>query len=168
MLKYIVIILSILLDGILSNIFPYIPGSLSFFTPLLTIVSLVIIYPLYKKKEKKYLITCLCIGLIYDLLYTNLLFYNGIIFITLGIIIIKTLKNLGISYLKLLFYIIGLIIIYETFNTLFIILFDLVPITLTKLIYKISHSILLNVIYAELLFLIINLLPKRFKKIDIN
>jgi len=168
MLKIAIIIISLILDGIFSNILPYIPGNLSIFTPLLTLVSIIIIYPLYKKKEKDDLVTCFLTGIIYDLLYTNLLFFNGLLFTLLGLIIIFSIKNFGISYIKLLLYVIAVITIYEISNALIIIIFNLVPITFNDLIYKIIHSLLLNVIYAELLLLIVNLLPKRFKKIDIN
>ena len=57
MLGLIILIISVYLDGLLSLFLPYIPGQLSIFTPMLTIVSLLIIYPLYRKKEKKYFIT---------------------------------------------------------------------------------------------------------------
>jgi len=52
MLSLIIVIISILLDGLLSNILPYTPNALSLFTPMLTIVSLILIYPLNIKKEQ--------------------------------------------------------------------------------------------------------------------
>ena len=47
-------------------------------------------------------------------------------------------------------------------------IFNLVPITLNKLIYKITHSLLINIIYGELIYLILEILPKKYKKIKIN
>ena len=51
----IIVIVSLILDGILTNFLPYMVSDLSIFTPLLTVVSLVIIYPFFKKDKKKYL-----------------------------------------------------------------------------------------------------------------
>ena len=72
----IIIIASLILDGLLSNFLPFMVGNLSIFTPLFTVVSIIIIYPFFRKREKnKYLITLAMTGLIYDLLYTNLLLF---------------------------------------------------------------------------------------------
>ena len=43
----IILVCSFLLDGILSNFLPYMIGDLSLFTPMFTIVSLVIVYLFY-------------------------------------------------------------------------------------------------------------------------
>ena len=61
-----------------------------------------------------------------------------------------------------------IITLYETINALIIICFNLVPITLTRLLYKIVHSLILNIIYGEILLLIISNLPSKYKKININ
>ena len=47
-------ILSLLLDGILTNYLPYLVNNLSLLTPLLTLISLLIIYPFYQKNHEKY------------------------------------------------------------------------------------------------------------------
>ena len=168
MIPIVIVIISFIFDGVLTNYLPYLVNDLSLFTPLLTVVSIFIIYPFYKKQENKYLIILFILGIIYDLFYTNLLFINAILFVILGIITKLIYKNLEISYIKLIIYIIILITIYESLQVLIILIFNLVPITLYKLLYKITHSILLNVIYAEILYLIINLIPKKYKKISIN
>ncbi len=168
MLPTLIIIISIILDGILSNFLPYAVNNLSLFTPLLTLISIFIIYPFYKKCEKKYFITVIITGLIYDLLYTNLLFYNAIIFFIIALITKFISKNFEINYLNIIIQIIIIITLYETINALIIICFNLVPITLTRLLYKIVHSLILNIIYGEILLLIISNLPSKYKKININ
>ena len=60
------------------------------------------------------------------------------------------------------------IIIYECSFALVIVIFNLVPMSIYRLLYKISHSIILNIIYGELLYFIIQLLPKKYKKVRIN
>lgn len=168
MIPLIIITLSLILDGILSNIFPYTVNNLSLFTPLLTLISIYLIYPFYKKKEKKYLITIFLTGIIYDLLYTNLIFYNAIIFTIIGIISKYIYKHYEINYLNIIIQIVLIVTIYELLNALIIILFNLVPMSITRLFYKITHSLLLNIIYSELLLIIINILPNKYKKVNIN
>lgn len=168
MIPLIIITLSLILDGILSNIFPYTINNLSLFTPLLTLISIYLIYPFYKKKEKKYMITLFLIGIIYDLLYTNLIFYNAITFTIIGIISKYIYKHYEINYLNIIIQIILIVTIYESLNALIIILFNLVPMSISRLFYKITHSLLLNIIYSELLLLIINILPNKYKKVNIN
>lgn len=163
-----IIIISFLLDGILTNFLPYLTNDLSVFTPLLTLVSIFIIYPFYKKQEKKYFILIIIVGILYDLFYTNLLFFNAILFSIIAVITKYIYKNFEISYLKLIIYIVLIITLYETLTALIILTYGLVPITLNKVIYKITHSLLLNIIYIEFIYLIINLIPKKYKKISIN
>ena len=168
MLPIIIIIVSMYFDGLLTNILPYIPNDLSLVTPMLTIVSLILIYPFYKKKERKYFITVFIVGMIYDLLYTNLLFFDSLVFLFFGIIIKFIYNNLYVSHIKLSLYIILLIAFYELIMTVFILIFDLVPITPQELLYKITHSLLLKILYGVIVFGIIRLLPEKFKRIDIN
>lgn len=164
----IIFIISLFLDGILTNFLPYMVSDLSFFTPLLTVISLVIIYPLLKKDNKRYLIFSFVAGVIYDLFYTNLLFFNGFIFILLGLLIIKLYEIFGPGYIKILFHVLIIIIIYEVLVSLLIIIFNLVPMSIDKLLYKISHSIILNLIYVEIVYFILKIIPKKYLKIPLN
>lgn len=163
-----IFIISLLLDGILTNFLPYMVSDLSYFTPLLTLTSLVIVYPLFKKEKKKFMIFSFVSGMIYDLFYTNLLFFNGFLFLLLSLIIIKLYEIFGGDYLKILFHILIIIILYETFTALLIIIFNLVPMNIDKLIYKISHSILLNLIYGEVVYFILKRIPKKYLKVPLN
>lgn len=157
-----------MIDGILTNFLPFMVGNLSIWTPMLTLTSLFLIYSFYYKNEKKYYMLAFTTGIIYDLLYTNLLFLDAIFFLFLAFITTKIYKNLKIGYGKLIIYMIGMISLYEILLALVIIIWNLVPISLPKLIYKITHSLLLNIIYAEILLLIINKIPQKYKKININ
>lgn len=168
MLSIIIMIISLLLDGLLTNYLPYLVNDLSYFTPLFTLISIFIVYPLYRKKEKEYFISIFILGFVYDLLFTNLLFFNAVLFVFIGFIIKYIIKNFELGYIKIIIYVLLIVIFYESLTALFLGVFNIVPITLDRLIYKITHSLLLNIIYSELLFIIIKLLPKRFKEISIN
>ena len=168
MIPIIILIISIILDGLLTNFLPFLVNDLSIFTPLLTLVSIFIIYPFYRKHEKKYFITIFIVGIIYDLLYTNLLFFNGILFLIIGLISKFINKNYELTPLRLIIYVIIIIFFYESLTGLILFIFRLVPVTIYKVFYKILHSLLLNIIYSEILYLIIKLIPDKYKKISIN
>ena len=168
MISLVIIVISILLDGILSNFLPYLYTNLSIFTPLLTLISIFMIYPFFKKKEKTYFIIIFIIGIIYDLLYTNLLFFNGVIFVLLGLLIKNIYKRYEITPLRLILYLIILITSYETLIGIILLIYNVVPVTFYKVFYKIINSLLLNIIYGELIYLIIKIIPKKYKKISIN
>lgn len=168
MVSNIILIFSFLLDGILSNFLPFMTSDLSIFTPLLTVTSLVIIYPFYKKNNKKFLITAFILGIIYDLFYTNLLLLNGFIFLVLGEIIILLNKEFGDSHLKNILHIFIIIVLYELLTSIIIVIFNLVPISIDKVLYKISHSLLLNLIYGELFYIVLKLIPKKYLKVCLN
>ena len=85
MIPILIIIISFLIDGILTNFLPYMVNDLSYFTPLFTLVSIFLVYPFYQKKEKKYYGTIFLLGIIYDLFYTNLLFFNAMLFLMIAI-----------------------------------------------------------------------------------
>ena len=70
--------------------------------------------------------------------------------------------------IKLLIYIVLVITIYEVLTASILLVFNIVPITFYKVIYKISHSLILNIIYGELLYLVIKIIPNKHKKISIN
>lgn len=168
MISVIILVVSFLLDGILSNFLPYMVGDLSLFTPMFTIVSLVIIYPFFTKKLKYFFITCFLVGLVYDFMYTNLLFYNAVLFLAVGLILMFLYRYIRPSWLSLILFIVVVIAGYECMNSIVILAFQLVPMTFYRLLYKISHSLLLNLCYGEILYFIIWLLPERYKRVSIN
>lgn len=168
MIACIIMTISLLLDGLLTNYLPYLQNTLSLFTPLFTVVTIFLICPLYYKQEKKYFITIFILGIIYDLFYTNLLFFNATLFFIIGRIAKFLYKNYEINYFKLVIYIMIIIISYESLTGIILFIFQVVPITANKVLYKIIHSLLINIIYAELVFFTIKHIPNKYKKIRIN
>lgn len=166
MIPILILVISFIIDGILTNFLPYI--ELSLFVPLLTLISIFIIYPFYKKSETKYFLIVIIVGIIYDLFYTNLLFFNSLLFLLIAYLSKAIYKNLEISSIKLPIYITIVIITYELLTALILLIFNVVPITFSNVLYKISHSIILNIIYSEIIYLILKLVPEKYKKININ
>lgn len=143
----ILIILSLLLDGYLSTII----SSSSYFLPLLTLTTIYLIYPKYSKKIRSYKLIVIIVGLIYDLLYTNLLLFHAVIFYILSFLIIHIYKNYSQTKLTTILSLIILIVVYELLVASIFFIFQVSTITFIKLITKIFKSLLLNIIYALVL-----------------
>ncbi len=154
MISIIIIIIGLFLDVVILNNISFLVNDLTIFTPLLTFTSVILIHSFYYKRNLLYLSVC-----------TNMLFFNGILFLLVGIFVLYFSKNIGVDYIKIVILVCFLIICYEGVSALIISLLGLVNISLDDVIYKIGHSLVLNLIYAELLFIVIKFLPK---KININ
>ena len=74
-MKATILIISFLLEGIISNFVP-ING---FLAPLFTLVALIIIYPLFDEASEYYKYAFVT-GLAYDLFYTDTILFHAIIF----------------------------------------------------------------------------------------
>lgn len=146
-----IITISLLLDGLI----PLYISANSIFLPLLTLTSLFAIYPLYKKNDKSYLFTIITTGIIYDLLYTNLLFFHAIIFYILGKLTQYIHKNYSQNIINTIIYLIIMIVSYESLTSVILYIFKVVPISFSKVFYKITHSILINVIYITIIYSLI-------------
>ena len=168
MIPIIIMICSLLLDGILSNYLPYLVNDLSYFTPMFTIVSIFICYPFYRKSEVKFYIILFILGIVYDMFYTNLLFIDGCLFVILGYLSYYLQKVFGLGYLKMILYAIVMVCTYEVLFSIILFAYNMVPITISLVVYKIVHSLIINIIYLELLYVIVKIIPKKYKKINLN
>ena len=164
----VIVVASLFLDGLLTNYLPYSVGHLSIFTPLTTLVSIILIYAFFRHKDKEYFILVFITGIVYDLFYTNLLFLDGFLFLLIAFLFTKLYKNTGFNIFWIVLDIMLTIIVYESLFALLIVMFNLVPMSFDRLFYKISHSLLLNIIYGEILHLIIKIIPKKYKQVMIN
>ena len=155
MKKTLIIISSFILDIILSNVLPFMKGDLSIFTSLFVPITIYLIYPFYKNQELKYYIESFIIGKIYDLIFTNLLFFDGVIFLIISLVSVKIYKNFIVDKYKNIMYVFLIIILYEFLVASIFLIFNLVPICFYDFVYKISHTLLINVVYGFLLYEII-------------
>ena len=110
----------------------------SYLLPLFTLLSL-----LFLKKDENYLIKCFLIGVIYDLVFTNLFIIDGIIYLFIGFIIKK------IDYNLLNNIIFGVIII-VLYQLILFILFNITKYqiyTIDEFIHILPHYFIMNIIY---------------------
>ena len=161
----IVTIISFLLEGIFSNM---VNITNSFFAPLFSIIVLIIIYPYFNHEESSFLKTCFILGLAYDFIYTDTLVVNACIFLIIGFFIIwlnSWLSNHSISVLFMSFI---TIIVYRILMYSILVIVGFIPFNLNVLFTSIYSSIILNLIYADVLYLICDYVSKKYniKKID--
>ena len=141
----------VILDGLIIYFIPNYFNKLNYFYPMLTISFI----PFICLNKKSFYILTIIIGIIYDLLYSNIFLYNVILFIIL-ISLDKKIKN----YFKdslMLFILLALlnIVIYDTIGFLLTIITSYQSITIYDLFYKINHSILLNIMSVFVLWFLL-------------
>ncbi len=151
--------ISFFLDGILSRYI--LPNSL--FLPLFTIVSLVIIYPYFNNDNFRYFKFIAIIGLLYDITYYNTLFYNFFIFLMLGFIIGLINYLLSNNIYTNILMTVASIVTYRTITFLTIIIFKTHSYSLYELLQSIYRSLILNIIYCLIIYIITEFYSKKNK-----
>lgn len=140
-------IISFILDNLISNFINH----NSLFYPLFTMLSLIIIYPKFNKKDNKYYIYSFILGLIYDITVSDTLFLNAFIFLLLSYILNYIFKKIPYNYLSILIISILTIIYYRLVTYLTLILLNYLNINILILLKSIYSSLILNIIYISIL-----------------
>lgn len=159
------LLLSLLLDGIISNYLPFLMNQLSYFTPLLSLTSLLFLYPMFQKKEKRYYVVAFLFGVLYDLLYTNLLVYDGLVFLLFAFLVVKLHQTVPTFFLFQLLYLVVFLLLYESMRAIFFCLIQQIPLTWNDLWYKITHSMILNICYGSVLYFVVKMSFKLRKEV---
>ena len=149
------VIISFLLDSIISNLIPFNLIDPSWFKTIYSIISLVILYN-YFDNQKKYLSIVIILGIFFDIVYTNTFILNVIVFliiylilsrldyvITTNIFTINLKSIVCISSYHILTYIILLLSNYNNYS-----------IKLLGLI--LIRSIIMTIIYTTISYLLMN------------
>ena len=149
------LIISFIVNNILLLYLPYLPSNISFFMPLLPLVTLVYLYPKTKNKEiikKLIIITIICSMIFNDYFLVNLLAYF-ITFLFIDYLYTRYKYSMLIYFISIL----GAILIY--LSSYFIILFivGFKGLSIILLLKQISSSIIINLFYAAFLYYIFGL-----------
>ena len=147
--KWIISLIIIILDGAITYFIPSYFNKLNLFYPMLTIS---LIPFLFEGSIKDYYKICFIIGIIYDLLYSNIFLYNALLFLLLSKIDSKLMKYFKNS---LFFYIILVIInifLYDLICYLLVLITNYQVVTISDLIYKLKNSLLLNIMSSFVYF----------------
>ena len=157
-MKALILVISFLLEGIISN-FVSING---FFAPLFTLTALIIIYPLFDE-EAEYYKYALVTGFIYDLFYTDTIVFHAIIFSFMAFLISRLNLVLSDNYVNVLVIIAICILIYRIITYSFLVLVSSVSFDFIALIFSILKSLMINLIYSVIIFFALKKLQKKYK-----
>ena len=157
-MKVIILIISFLLEGVISN-FVSING---FMAPLFTVVSLIVIYPLFDDVSEYYKYVFVT-GLVYDLFYTDTIIFHAIIFCFMAFIITRMNLVLSDNYINFLIIMAICILIYRTFTYSLLVLVSSVSFSFIALILSILKSLIINLIYSAILFFVLKKVRKKSK-----
>lgn len=155
------IIFSFLFEGIFTNLI----SLNSLLIPLFTLTSLIILYPFFDIKENwhKYIIVSIIFGMLYDIVYTNSIFINTVSFSLCSVIVIIINNYLKPSILIKLGILLINIIIYRIITYLLLCVFNYLKFNENILIKGIYSSIIANIIYGIIIYLLSDWISKKFK-----
>lgn len=141
LISSIILLIAVFLDG-MPSIF------LSFLTSNLTLITLLLIYPIFIKNKKTYLLLLGISTLFYDLLYTNILLLNTTIIFCIYLLMEKYQKKINIWSLFGYFLCYHLVL----FSLLYMIGYTKNPLAF---ISPIVASFIPNLIYGGILYMIL-------------
>lgn len=155
------LILSFLFDGISSLYISYNLISPSIFMTLYTVVSLVVIYPYFENK-KRYLYILLIMGILFDLVYTNTVLINVVIFVLIYLfnkLLDEVFPN-NIFLINIKSYL--AVILYYTLTYIILILTNYVSYPVSMLFRIYYSNIIMSVIYTTISYFVLKYLTNRF------
>ena len=157
-MKIMIVIVSFLLEGVVSN-FVSING---YFAPLFTLVSLIMICPLFEESINYYkyaFFFCLA----YDLIYTNTIIFHAIIFCFMAFIIMRLNLVLSDNFVNVLIIILLGILFYRVLTYGLLVFINNMHFDFKVLGLGILKSLIINLIYGAVLFVLIQKFKKKKK-----
>lgn len=165
LLVYIILIISFIFQGVISNL---INIDTSVFNLLLPIIALIIIYPFFCKDLSKYLIYAGVYGFLYDLIYTDTLILYAGLFVIIAFII--SLLNIFFSnnIINIGFISTLVIVIYRVISYTILVMINYIPTDINLLFHSIYSSLVINILYAIILYFISDKISTKYhiEKID--
>ena len=156
-MKILIIIFSLFLDFLLSNI-NY--SLLSYFYPMLTITPIVYLSNLYTNPNRSnYYLLVFLTSIIYDSIFVGNLLITVSSFMIVAILNMFLKRHLRSNLFNNILMLILSIILYEVFILLLLFVVGYKSFEFSMLLYKITHSLLLNTIYIVIMFLVLK--PKK-------
>ncbi len=143
----IMFIISVFLEGLVPNLLREI-------TPFF-VIAIIIIGSFNVKDKKIFYITCFITGVIYDLMYFNMIFLHGFIYVFLAFLSYKMLGEKSFFIKSLVSYFI-LIIAYVLILLLFT--FLLKKRTIYEIIHLLYDGVVINILYYSLVYLVFSVI----------
>jgi len=159
-----VLLISFFLDGLLSIYQGHTFFHILAIRPMFTIVALVLIYPFLIKDRYRYFRLCAFTGLAYDLIYTNTLVLNVLMFVLLGLIIEHLYSFFSDTLLNSLFINIIVITLYHVLTFFVLALIGYISFSVATLSSGLFSMIITNTVFFVLVYSSIQTLRDKRKK----
>lgn len=141
--------ISLTIDLILSAATNLSYQDITYFFPLILVSSLPISYLLTKRKYL-FLIFITLIGVLYDLIFSEIVLLNLYYFLLIGFIIHMFYQTKKQTPFNLIILSILCFIFYDIYLSITLILIEYQTFNINDLIYKITHSLIPNILYIVL------------------
>ena len=151
MKKYIILIISIILDLVLLNFLPYTYQHISYIFPCFFTSSIFLTYDLFLK-DKTYFRTILILSIIYGSLFLNSCLLGMFLFLLLSYISKLYHKYININYFSILIGLILVILLHDSIIYLILSFGEITSFSIKIIIYKLTRSILINIIYTTFIY----------------
>lgn len=158
----ITVVVSFLLDALVSNNIGYTLTNPSFFKTIFTIIGLVNIYP-YFNNDKKYLTILIIVGILFDIVYTGTFLFVTLIFVI--IYLVNKFLDFFLPFNLLNINILSLISIY-IYHILSFVILNLVEYNsynINLLFNIIIHSTIGTIIYTTIIYFILTYTYNKLK-----
>lgn len=157
------LIISTIIDILLSTNITNTYKDINYFFPLILITSIPISYTLTKNKTI-FLILIILIGIIYDLLYSDIILINVYFLVLQTLLINQYYKKNKPNIINIITLSTLGLITYDLYISLILILTKYQTITIKDIIYKETHSIIINIIYLTISLIVLKSRILRNKK----
>lgn len=154
-----ILLISFVLDSIVSNLVPL----HSLFTPLFSIVSLIVVYPFFYGDKKKFLIYSGIYGFLYDIVYTNTIFVNTFAFVLVSLVIALIYNYITVNKINFSFINALIILFYQSINYLLLCLVNYTNFNENTFFMGLYSSLILNIIYGLILYILTLFIVKKYK-----
>ena len=154
-----ILLISFMLDSIVSNLVPL----HSLFTPLFSIVSLIVVYPFFYGDKNKFLIYSGIYGFLYDIVYTNTIFVNTFTFVLVSLVIALIYNYITVNKINFSFINALIILFYQSTNYLLLCLVNYTNFNENTFFIGLYSSLILNIIYGLILYMITLFIVKKYK-----
>lgn len=158
----IILILSLLIQGTASNYLGYTYANLSIFSTIYVLIALLILNPYFENK-KKYFLLLTIFGLIIDITYTHTFLFNVCLFIMCyyiskcfhfffpyNLVTISVSNTISIFAYHIVSFVILTILKYDAYS-------------ISNLSKILGNSILMTIIYSNILYILITLIMKKLE-----
>ncbi len=153
------ILISFILDGVLSLLM----NQDSIYIPLLSIMTLIVVYP-YIKDKQRIVIMGGIVGLLYDVVYTQTLFLNTILFCFLALVVLLFYKYIPINIVNSYILAILLILLFRVLSYLALVFYYELSFNWEVLFKSIYSSLITNLLYLTIMPFILGKIEGKRKK----